>query len=38
MVIQMQDIANNWVGMIKSGHDPLYGTLKSTVYNNEWMN
>ena len=38
MVIQMQDIANNWVGMIKSGHDPLYGTLKSAVYNNEWMN
>ena len=35
MVIQMQDIANNWVGMIKSGRDPLYGTLKFAVYNNE---
>ena len=34
----MQDIANNWVGMIKSGRDPLYGTLKFAVYNNEWMN
>ena len=35
MVIQMQDIANNWVGMIKSGRDALYGTLKFAVYNNE---